>query len=538
MLCPNCDQRNGSDARFCSSCGSSLASPLTIDREVRRTVTVLFIDVVGSTSLGERHDAESVRRALTEYFSIVRRIVTQHGGTIEKFIGDAVMAVFGFPVQREDDALRAVRAAVAARAALQPGTPVATIRFGKARDIALRGRSGQVRVHPVSEVLRDASGIVRHLAVPLVGRELELSLIAGALELSRRAGRPGLFTLLGPAGIGKTRLSSEFLSSVKGTTVIQARARHDQAEAGSLIAQLRRQARAASNADAVGSALASDSVLDELAAHQPLVVAVDDLQSADARTLDWLERLAVHARGPVFVLAIARPELLEDRPAWGRGMLSATSLTLGGLDADSLREIGRQILGDLPPIPVWGQIAAASEGNPLYLEHVLADLVDRGLLADGPADWRATRAPSHIGTPSSISALIGARLDRLPAPQRIALECAAVIGTAFGDALLAELVPSALADGLERTMAELIRKQWIRPSGAGGAFEFTSSTVRDAAYGRLSKASRVDLHERAGVVIEHTHQRSAGGLDATQHFDRAAAYRLEVGLAPRDSGVR
>ena len=109
--CARCGEPNPTAARFCAACGSSLEPPTTIPLEVRKTVTVLFCDVTGSTTLGERQDPEQVRRVLSRYFEVARDVLERHGGTVEKFMGDAVMAVFGVPVLHEDDALRALRAA-------------------------------------------------------------------------------------------------------------------------------------------------------------------------------------------------------------------------------------------------------------------------------------------------------------------------------------------------------------------------------------------------------------------------------------------
>ena len=108
VACPNCGAVLPGQAKFCPECGTSVAAP---EREVRKTVTLLFTDVTGSTALGEQLDPESYRSVMGRYFAVSRAAVERHGGTVEKFVGDAVLAVFGVPDVREDDALRAVRAA-------------------------------------------------------------------------------------------------------------------------------------------------------------------------------------------------------------------------------------------------------------------------------------------------------------------------------------------------------------------------------------------------------------------------------------------
>ena len=115
--CPNCGEENSDRARFCQNCATPLAAPQSAS-ETRKVVTIVFADVTGSTALGERLDPEALRRVMGRYFDEMAAVVERHGGTVEKFIGDAVMAVFGIPQLHEDDALRAVRAADGMRQAL------------------------------------------------------------------------------------------------------------------------------------------------------------------------------------------------------------------------------------------------------------------------------------------------------------------------------------------------------------------------------------------------------------------------------------
>ncbi|MFN2590977.1 MAG: adenylate/guanylate cyclase domain-containing protein, partial [Actinomycetota bacterium] len=283
MRCPNCGKDNPEDARFCMACATPLDTAPIPPREVRKTVTVVFTDVTGSTALGERLDPESLRRVMSRYFDEVRTVLERHGGTVEKFIGDAVMAVFGIPQLHEDDALRAVRAAWDMRGALaalnerlqqelgvtiQTRTGVNTgevvagdaaagqaLVTGDAVNVAarleqaaapgeiligpdthrlvrdavmaeatepldLKGKSDAITAYRLIDVTAEAPGTARHLDAPMVGREQELSLLQWAFNRAITERTCHLATVLGAAGVGKSRLAEEFLSRVSAQAVI------------------------------------------------------------------------------------------------------------------------------------------------------------------------------------------------------------------------------------------------------------------------------------------------------------------------------
>src|SRR5512132_957020 len=262
--CPECGSENSAEARFCSGCGAALGEVGSDAAEARKTVTVLFADVTGSTALGERLDPEAARKLMARYFEAARAILEWHGGTVEKFIGDAVMAVFGVPQLHEDDALRAVRAAaelrdgvrdvqlrigvntgevvagggetlvtgdavnVAARLeqAAQPGevligeTTLALTRVAvevePVEAITAKGKAEPVPGHRLVRVLEGAESFARRLDAPLVGREREQRLLREAFERAVEERSCHLFTLLGTAGIGKSRLTQELVTSLHG----------------------------------------------------------------------------------------------------------------------------------------------------------------------------------------------------------------------------------------------------------------------------------------------------------------------------------
>ena len=285
-VCPSCGQENPDGFRLCGMCGTPL-TPEPAARELRKTVTAVFADVSGSTELGERLDPEALRRVMTRYFAAMRAPLERHGGTVEKFIGDAVVAVFGIPVVHEDDALRALRAAVDMRDALaelnaelrgeldvqlearigvntgevvsgdpdtqqsfasgdalnvaarleeaaQPGeillgeTTFQLVRDAavvEARTVEAKGKAEQLPAYRLLAVAPDTAGRVRAGRAPMVGRQTELRRLRAALEQAEDDHSCQLFTVLGAAGVGKSRLAAEFLDSVRGARVLTGRCR-------------------------------------------------------------------------------------------------------------------------------------------------------------------------------------------------------------------------------------------------------------------------------------------------------------------------
>jgi predicted ATPase/class 3 adenylate cyclase len=639
--CPNCGARNAAGARFCSSCGTALGTgEAATRRETRKTVTVLFADVAGSTALGEALDPESLRAVMTRYFAEMRQIIEGHGGLVEKFIGDAVMAVFGMPVSHEDDALRAVRAAADIRdrlvdlnAELEAGRGIA-IRFrtglntgevvaGSAasadsfvtgdavntaarleqhappgevllglstyrlvRDavdvepvepIAAKGKAEPVAAFRLVSVRADAPGHARHLERPLVGRDRELNRMRRSLEDAIADERCVLFTLLGPAGIGKSRLVQEFVSGAEEiATVLKGRclpygegitywpvAEIIRAAAG--VTEEDDQATAVAKvrtvvadepdglevADALATAIglttgtadqadvfrAVRRFVESIARRQPVVVIFDDIHWAEPTLLDLIEHLTDWSRGrPILMLAVARPELLDTRPAWAGGKLNAQTLLLEPLNAAATAELAHAVLGDDIDPALVRRIEGVAEGNPLFVEQLVAMLIEDGLVERVGDQWRPSRDLSAISVPPTISALLAARLDRLPAGERQIAERASVVGRTFERLAVAELSPEPERPLILEGLQNLVRAELIRPEAAtadfDATFRFRHILIRDAAYDSLPKRDRADLHARFAAWLEQTTADRLAEYEeiVAFHLQQAAMYRAELGL--------
>jgi class 3 adenylate cyclase len=575
----------------------------------RRTVTVLFCDLAGSTELGELLDPESIRGLLERWYGTMRAAVEGHGGSVEKFIGDAVMAVFGVPQVHEDDALRAVRAAVEMRnrlgrlnaELLAEGGPQLRIRIGintgevvtgdgatalvtgdavntakrleeaassdeiligaatrrlvanaaqlePAAPVTAKGKRKPVAAWRVLETIVGAAPFARRLDAPLVGRADELAFLRRELDASTAGRECRLVTVFGVAGIGKSRLAAELLHEVAGhAAVLSARClpygdgitflpltelvrsaggdeaimRAVQAEPdGALIVE-----RVCSTFDA-GTAQPTSSeetfwairrLLETLARAEPVIVCLEDVHWAEPRFLDLLEYVAGWSRdAPILLLCLARPDLLDERPRWGGSALRLEPLT----ESESsvlLEELAAE--WPLPP-GARAEIAAAAEGNPLYVEQMVATFAEGGDAA--------------FAIPPTIQALLGARLDRLDQLERAVLERAAVAGKEFWRGAVSDLSPEDERPSVGAILLSLVRKELVRPEQSAvvgdDGFRFRHGLIQDAAYAGIPKSTRADLHERfAEWLVGHAAEDELVGY----HLEQASRCRAELGNPDR-----
>jgi class 3 adenylate cyclase/predicted negative regulator of RcsB-dependent stress response len=643
--CASCGEENADRARFCQNCATPLPEPDGPAGETRRVVTIVFADVTGSTALGERLDPEALRRVMSRFFDRMAAVIQAHEGTVEKFIGDAVMAVFGIPRLHEDDALRAVRAAAGMNAALAElnaelerdhgvglaarigvntgevvaGDPSAGQRLvtGDAVNVAarleqaaapgevllgdsthrlvkdavevepvapldLKGKSEAVPAFRLVAVREGGEGHDRHLDSPMVGREKELDLLQRALERAVAERTAHLFTLLGPAGVGKSRLVLELLGGpARDATVLRGRClsygegitfypvaeaiqsaagverTDDVSTARTKLAALLEGSEEERIGSLVGGLLAWDEpgatedafwavrkLFEHLARDRPLVVVFDDIHWGEPTFLDLVEHLADWTRdAAVLLVCVARPELLDVRPGWGGGKMNATSILLEPLDGDSSSRLVDNLLGSAEiPDAARARILDAAEGNPLFVEEMLGMLIDDGLLRFEDGTWRAVEDLADLTVPPTIQLLLAARIDRLDAEERAVMERGAVEGKVFHSGAVATLASDTLRPNVPSRLLALARKELIRPDRAEfageDAFRFRHLLIRDAAYQAMPKEQRAELHERYAAWLE-----GAAGERFTEyeeilahHLEQAYRYRLELG--PTDGRTR
>ncbi len=592
--CPRCGHDNGEDARFCQSCGVELARAATTDE--RKLVSALFVDLVGSTARAEDADPEEVREELRWYHERARDELERFGGTVEKFIGDAVVAVFGAPVAQGDDAERAVRAGLRvleaigelnaehpglqlqARAAVNTGEALVAVsarpELGEAfatGDVintaarlqgaapagglivgaeTYRATRRSIRYEPIEPI--DAKGkrepVAAWIAVgasdtsvgsdrtPLFGRDREMDRLASVWATVREEHRPHVVTLLGPPGIGKSRLSRGFLRLVDedGAGTASGRclpydevagypASSDQIRsiAGILESDPGGVARA-KLASSVAELLPEEEVADVTrylslllglgedpptddrtqlfyamrrfiegwGAARPGMLRFEDIHWAGASQLELIEHLAERVRDvPVVFLMLTRPEATAAGRSWGGGMIPQTTIPLGPISAEDASAIAAAVLGGGAD-PAIGKIVDVSGGNPLFIEELAASMTDR------PREDRAL--------PTAVREAIASRIDLLPVEPRAALLDASVIGRTFWRGVLGAIHPDPdLDDRLDTLEArDLIRREPRSQVAGDVEYSFRHMLIREVAYGTLPRAVRRERHASIAGYIE------------------------------------
>ncbi|MEA2621309.1 MAG: hypothetical protein QOH61_219 [Chloroflexota bacterium] len=669
--CPTCGTENPDRARFCLDCGTALGSAPEERRESRRVVTVLFTDIVGSTALGEALDAETLRGVMARYFAAMEAAILRHGGTVEKFIGDAVMAVFGLPQLHEDDALRAVRAAaemrralaelnerfeadhgiaIRARTGVNTGEVVAgpagnrqllvtgdavntaarleqaatageillghttwqLVRDAAAADpvdpVAAKGKQQPVRAYRLVSVTERAGGpdragerargadaVGRGANVapardgPLVGRAAELTRVEAVFSRVVLDRQPTLLSVIGPPGVGKSRLVAEFVDGLAGRArvlrgrclsygegltywplreLIHAAAGIEETDTpadalrkvlgvtgaegdGPLIADRLASAIGLTRGAVAGEEIfwAARRTLERLASDGPLVVVFEDIHWAEATFLELLEHLREQTGAvPLLILCPARPELLDANPAWADARPNGDAIRLEGLSpaaSDSLIDAvpgGRAV-----PQRLRDRLLSIAEGNPLFVEEMVRLLLDTGAVRPegGAATLMDDAEIARVDIPPTIQALMSSRLDQLPGPERRTAQRGSIVGRVFEASAVTTLTPETARANVAEHLDALVRKDLVRletgearqdaPVEATGlAFKFRHILIRDAAYDALPKSERAELHEAFADWLEAGAGERVGEYTEIlgHHLEQAYRYRTEL----RDAG--
>jgi class 3 adenylate cyclase/tetratricopeptide (TPR) repeat protein len=568
----------------------------------RKTVSVLFCDLADSTMLGERLDPEPLRELLGRWYEEMRIAVERHGGTVEKFIGDAVMAVFGLPRAHEDDALRAVRAALDMQRAVArmntslaerqvpelririgintgevvTGDEAATLATGDAVNtakrleeaaaageiligavterlvrhasrleslapVAAKGKSAAVEAWRVLETIAGADSFARRWDTPLVGRTRELGLLRDELTASADGRECRLVTVIGSAGVGKTRLVSELVGEVDGHATVAAgrclpygdgitfwpltelirRLGGEQAVTDAMVGEADAELVVERLRVVGGTGAAPPEELfwavrrlfEVLARSRPLLVLFEDVHWAEPTLLDLVEHVSRWSRdAPILLLCVAREELMEERPGWEGRHVRLEPLSVGEATELLAALDGRDMLSP----ELRARVTEVAQGIPLYTEQLVAMLAEEALAA-----------AELVALPPTIQALLAARLDRLDPFDRDVIERAAVVGKEFWPGAVAALGSG--DDTLGPTLLGLVRRELVEPAissipGEDG-FRFRHALIRDAAYAGIPKRTRADLHERFAAWIE---LREGQDELIGHHLEHAYRYREEL----------
>ena len=641
LACSSCGAGLAGDEKFCGECGTPLeptaaraaaAPAASAPTSERRLVSVLFADLVGFTTLSESRDSEDVRELLSRYFDTSRRLIELYGGTVEKFIGDAVMAVWGTPVAQEDDAERAVRAALDLMAAVpeldpalkaragvltgeaavtlgaegqgmvagdlvntasriqsaaEPGSVLAgeitkraseaAIAYESAGEHALRGKAEQVPLWRALRVVASRGGEGRSvgLEAPFVGRDPEFRLVKDLFHATNDDRRARLVSVVGVAGIGKSRLSWEFEKYMDGLaqTVWWHRGRclayGDGVAYWALAEMVRGRIGALEDDDPTTAATklretvaghfedpeerdwveerlrhlvglsertateredlfpAWRRFFERLAEQGPLVLVFEDLHWADGGLVSFIEHVLDWSRNlPIFVLTLARPEVAERHPAFPGATRNATTLPLEPLTDESMDELLGGLVPGLPE-ETLARIREHADGIPLYAVETVRMLLDRGLLEREGSQYRLTGPVDTLAVPETLHALIASRLDGLPEAERRVLQDAAVLGKTFTPRGLAAL-SGASEDEIEPLVTSLRRKEILYletdpRSPERGQYGFLQALVQHVAYETLSRRERRSRHLAAATFLAQD-----SGLDLSEISEVIAAHYLDA----------
>ncbi|MEP6469186.1 MAG: AAA family ATPase, partial [Chloroflexota bacterium] len=643
-LCHVCGEENPKEFLRCGTCGSGLADRLQV-QETRKTVTIVFADPKPSSTDGSQPGPEAMGEVMTRYFEGMQRALDRHGATVEKFIGDAVMAVFGLPTRHEDDALRAVRAAADMRRALpelnasfdrdygitlanhigvNTGEVVAgdassgqrlvtgdtvnvaarleqasgpheillgDLTYRLVRDavtvesvppLTLKGKTEPMPAYRLLEVGQAGEGVRRHLDTPMVGRDREMTALAEIFERAVAERSCVMATVIGDAGVGKSRLVAEFAAQREADAIV-VRGRCLPYGDGITFWPLREVARNAASigeedpsevalaklraivddpavverlASAIGLSMESFPVaeifwsarkfLEGLAATRPVVMIVDDIHWAEATFLELIDHLTTTAElASILVLCSSRHDLLETHPDWALDVRSLRVVLEPLTDADAALIVESLLGGTGLSEQVQARILQAAAGNPLFVEQLLSMLIDNGSLRKSNGHWEQVGALATLDVPPSIQALLAARIDLLANDERAVIEPASVIGQSFLQVAVEELVADQVKPAVPDHLTAMNRKQLVVASDSSESdeqsYRFGHVLIRDAAYGGLLKRARAVLHEHFvdwAEVYNEQHGQSGQEFEEIHGYHLEQAYQYLTALGTPDDHVR
>jgi class 3 adenylate cyclase/tetratricopeptide (TPR) repeat protein len=628
-ICPACGKENPDGFAFCGFCTASLSAPgRSVGARERKVVSVLFCDLVGFTATSATADPEEVQARIAPYHTQTRKRIEAFGGTVEKFIGDAVMAVFGAPAAHEDDPERAVRAGLAVleaieelnaadtslalsvrvgvntgdavvslhgrpelgeamvagdvvntAARIQSQAPVNGVAVGEGtfratervfeyevlEPIDAKGKTEPVAVwRALRPIARFGSDVIRSMTTPLVGRDLDFTLLRGTFDKAVAERAVQLVTVAGEPGVGKSRLVAELFAYAdaldglviwrqgrclpygEGITfwalgeILKAHAGIFESDPPNVVTAKLEAALSESDDRPwlrarllplcgidPGEPAAQEELftawrrfLESIAERAPLVLVVDDVHWADPALLAFLEHLADWAQGvPLLVVCTARPELYEMRPGWGTGVRNHTAINLSPLsDTDTAKLVSALLERAVLPAETQRLLLERAGGNPLYAEEFVRMLRERGI--------------EDVAVPDSIHALIAARLDTLPQERKMLLQDAAVLGKVFWAGAVGAMGDRDPAE-VERALHELSRKELVRPSRQSSMegeaeYGFWHLLVRDVAYEQIPRAARAAKHLAAANWLE---------IKGGKHVEELAYHTGEALALARTTGA-
>jgi len=622
--CVQCGAAVPADARFCPGCAAPVEQRSDPSEE-RKLATVLFADLVGSTELAGSQDPERTRALLDRFYDAMASEIERAGGTVEKFVGDAVMAAFGAPAALEDHAERALHAALAmqhrlgelfgVRLALRIGVNTGEVVVGRAREgssfvtgdavnvgarleqaaapgeilvgertaaavrgafeleepvtIAAKGKPGGI----VSRRLVRALSLMRPRGVGglrpvFVGRERELEQLRAVYEQVVNAGEPYLVTIMGDAGVGKTRLIRELwtwlaaqepqplqrtgrcLSYGHGITYWPLaevlREHFDILDSDPLEVLVER----LGDRRWLGLTLGLDvaeglhplaarerlhdswsEFLDELVRERPTIVLIEDIHWAENDLCDLLETLVGQVDGPLLLLATARPELFERRPGWAGARSNRSHLLLDALPPATAGQLLDKLVGVELPASLRDAVVERAEGNPFFVEELLATLIDRGVLERRNGGWTCAELPEGFEVPDTVQAVLAARIDLLPAAEKAALQAASVIGRVFWTGPVYELLEGAAPDFDLLVERDFVRRRSGSSIAGEREYAIKHALTREVAYASLPKAKRAQLHAAFAGWLERSGEGSDEHAALLAHHYAEAVRPEDIDLA-------